>query len=134
MIHFGSTNRQSPRVDLGEALLLGQAPDKGLYMPEELPSFSREFLRRARDLSYPELAVESYRFMEKVNRFFGGISNVRHFIEQERPGILHLGLGRQMRAGVEDHRQVQGGGALVNPPMASAACGGWDLKSFAAVR
>jgi len=58
MIHFYSTNRQSPRVDLGEALLLGQAPDKGLYMPEELPRFSKEFLRRAKDLSYPELAVE----------------------------------------------------------------------------
>lgn len=58
MIHFYSTNLQSPRVDLGEALLRGQAPDKGLYMPEELPRFSKEFLRRARDLSYPELAVE----------------------------------------------------------------------------
>jgi threonine synthase len=58
MIHFYSTNRQSPRVDLGEALLLGQAPDKGLYMPEELPPFSSEFLRRAKNLSYPELAAE----------------------------------------------------------------------------
>jgi len=58
MISFYSTNRQSPQVNLGEALLLGQAPDKGLYMPEELPRFSREFLRRAKDLSYPELAAE----------------------------------------------------------------------------
>jgi len=58
MIHFYSTNRRSPRVDLGEALLQGQAPDKGLYMPEKLPRFSKEFLRRAKDLSYPELAVE----------------------------------------------------------------------------
>jgi hypothetical protein len=29
----------------------------------------------------PALALESYRFMEKVNRFFGGIRNVRRFIE-----------------------------------------------------
>lgn len=58
MISFYSTNRQSPQVNLGEALLLGQAPDKGLYMPEALPRFSPEFLRRAKDLSYPELAAE----------------------------------------------------------------------------
>ena len=31
----------------------------------------------------PELAAESYRFMEKVNRFFGGAGNVRRFIEKE---------------------------------------------------
>lgn len=58
MISFYSTNRQSPQVNLGEALLLGQAPDKGLYMPEALPRFSPDFLRRAKNLSYPELATE----------------------------------------------------------------------------
>jgi len=57
MISFYSTNRQTPDVNLGEALLLGQAPDKGLYMPEELPRFSKEFLRLSRHLSYPELAT-----------------------------------------------------------------------------
>ncbi|MFA6293586.1 MAG: methyltransferase domain-containing protein [Victivallales bacterium] len=31
----------------------------------------------------PALASESYRFMEKVNRFFGGTRNVRRFIEKE---------------------------------------------------
>jgi len=49
----------------------------------------------------PELAGESYRFMEKVNRFFGGISNVRRFIEEESKGrrsnspmrILDIGSG-----------------------------------------
>lgn len=49
----------------------------------------------------PELARESYRFMEKVNRFFGGISNVRRFIEEESRGrvssspirILDIGSG-----------------------------------------
>ena len=30
----------------------------------------------------PALAAESYRFMEKVNRFFGGARNVRRFIEK----------------------------------------------------
>jgi len=58
MISFYSTNRQAPNVDLGHALLQGQAPDKGLYMPEALPRFSLDFLRRAKDLSYPALATE----------------------------------------------------------------------------
>ena len=31
----------------------------------------------------PALALESYRFMEKVNRFFGGTRNVRRFVEKE---------------------------------------------------
>jgi threonine synthase len=57
MIRFVSTNRQTPTVNLGEALLLGQAPDRGLFMPEELPRFSKEFLRQAKHLSYPELAT-----------------------------------------------------------------------------
>ncbi|HCE46988.1 MAG TPA: methyltransferase type 12 [Lentisphaeria bacterium] len=42
----------------------------------------------------PELANESYRFMEKVNRHFGGISNVRRFIESE---IKKIGPGSTLR-------------------------------------
>jgi threonine synthase len=57
MIRFYSTNRQTPDVNLAEALLLGQAPDRGLFMPAELPRFSKEFLRLAKSLSYPELAT-----------------------------------------------------------------------------
>ncbi|MFB3854859.1 MAG: threonine synthase [Vicinamibacterales bacterium] len=58
MIRFSSTNRVSPPADLGEALLAGQAPDKGLYMPEEVPRFAADLLRRARDLPYAALAAE----------------------------------------------------------------------------
>lgn len=36
-ILFYSTNRKSPPVTFREALLKGQAPDKGLYMPESIP-------------------------------------------------------------------------------------------------
>ncbi len=56
-MRFYSTNRTAPEVDLAGALLQGQAPDKGLYMPRTLPSLSPELLARARDLSYPELAA-----------------------------------------------------------------------------
>ncbi|HID24293.1 MAG TPA: threonine synthase, partial [Planctomycetaceae bacterium] len=34
-----STNHQSPVVSFQQALLTGQAPDGGLYMPEELPAY-----------------------------------------------------------------------------------------------
>lgn len=54
---YYSTNRNVPDVTLADALLLGQAGDKGLFLPRALPTLSSEFLKQARDLSYPELAV-----------------------------------------------------------------------------
>jgi threonine synthase len=58
MILFESTNGKAPRADLAEALLNGQAGDKGLYVPVELPRYPASLLGRARDLAYPELAAE----------------------------------------------------------------------------
>ncbi len=58
MIAFDSTNRTAAEVPLAQALLQGQAPDRGLYMPRPLPPLGRDLIRRARDLSYPELAAE----------------------------------------------------------------------------
>ncbi|HUT76146.1 MAG TPA: threonine synthase [Polyangia bacterium] len=55
---FYSTNRSVPDVDLAGALLQGQAGDKGLYLPREIPRLSAALLSRARDLAYPELAAE----------------------------------------------------------------------------
>lgn len=54
---YYSTNRSVPEVDLAQALLTGQAGDRGLFMPRTLPRMSRELLARARDLPYPELAA-----------------------------------------------------------------------------
>lgn len=58
MIRFYSTNGMAPEVGLGAALLQGQAPDRGLYMPRPLPALQGGLLRRAQDLAYPELAAE----------------------------------------------------------------------------
>ncbi len=58
MIRYHSTNRQAPAVDLAEALMQGQASDRGLFLPRPLPGFAPDLLARARDLSYPDLAVE----------------------------------------------------------------------------
>jgi len=55
---FHSTNGTVEEVPVGSALLQGQAGDKGLFMPNRFPQLTPELLKRARDLSYPELAVE----------------------------------------------------------------------------
>ncbi|MBM3303720.1 MAG: threonine synthase [Candidatus Aenigmarchaeota archaeon] len=54
---YRSTNRRSPSVTFREALLRGQAPDRGLYVPEFYPIFNRDFMASMRDMSYPELAA-----------------------------------------------------------------------------
>jgi threonine synthase len=51
-----STNLRSPDVDLRSALLAGQAPDKGLYMPREIPRIPLEEIVSYGDKSYPEIA------------------------------------------------------------------------------
>jgi threonine synthase len=58
---FESTNRQSPAVNLREALLKGQAPDRGLYLPRQLPQLSQEDLAELADLPYAEIAYRILR-------------------------------------------------------------------------
>jgi len=58
MILYQSTNRRADSVNLGEALLRGLAPDKGLYMPQRIPQIPAELLARAHNLTYAELAAE----------------------------------------------------------------------------
>jgi len=51
-----STNLRSPDVDLKGALLQGQAPDKGLYMPREIPRIPLDEIVGFHDKTYPEVA------------------------------------------------------------------------------
>ncbi len=53
---FRSTNGQSPAVTLREALLAGQAPDRGLYFPEKFPRFTFNELAEFSHLPYHEIA------------------------------------------------------------------------------
>jgi len=57
MTRYYSTNRNVPDVDLAQALLQGQAGDKGLYMPESIPQMSAELISNAKNMSYPDLAA-----------------------------------------------------------------------------
>lgn len=53
---FSSTNRQSPAVNLRAALLTGQAPDRGLYFPEQFPTLAPAEIAAFAQLPYPEIA------------------------------------------------------------------------------
>lgn len=60
-LSFLSTNGRSPAVGLREALMRGQAPDRGLYLPERFPSLDPGTLAGFAALSYPEIAFQVLR-------------------------------------------------------------------------
>ncbi len=53
---FLSTNGKAPRVNLRDALLTGQAPDRGLYFPERFPKFTTDEIAAFTQLHYHEVA------------------------------------------------------------------------------
>jgi threonine synthase len=55
-ILFRSTNGQSPAVSLREAMLAGQAPDRGLYFPEKFPQLTSDEISAFAKLPYHEIA------------------------------------------------------------------------------
>jgi threonine synthase len=55
-LKFYSTNGDAPKVGFREALLKGQAPDKGLYMPEVIPTIPMDEIRSFARMSYPGIA------------------------------------------------------------------------------
>ena len=54
-IMFHSTNRNTSDVNFKEAILRGQALDKGLYMLNEIPKLSSEEIYSFKDLKLPEI-------------------------------------------------------------------------------
>jgi len=55
-MQFYSTNLESARLGYEEALLRGQAPDRGLYLPAVMPTLSPEEMLAFREMDYPEIA------------------------------------------------------------------------------
>lgn len=55
-MHYHSTRSPEHLVDFRTALFEGLAPDGGLYMPEEIPHFSEEFLENLPRLTLPQVA------------------------------------------------------------------------------
>jgi threonine synthase len=60
-LRFHSTNRAAPPVDLATALLTGQAPDRGLYWPEQLPRLGAGELAGLAARPYHEVAFRVLR-------------------------------------------------------------------------
>ncbi len=55
-VKFYSTNLKAPEVSFRGAILQGQAPDRGLYMPKEIPQFSAKELSAMKGQAYSALA------------------------------------------------------------------------------
>ncbi|MBM3881842.1 MAG: threonine synthase [Verrucomicrobia bacterium] len=66
-IRFTSTNGQAPVVDFRNALLTGQAPDRGLYLPERFPTLATAERAAFAARPYPEIAFQVLRpYMQGV--------------------------------------------------------------------
>jgi len=64
---FSSTNGQSPAVSLRDAMLAGQAPDRGLYFPEQFPKLAPDEIAAFAKLPYSEIAFRV------LSKYTGGI-------------------------------------------------------------
>lgn len=53
---YYSLNKQSPVTDFKNAAIQGQAPDKGLYFPEAIPSLPADFIKNIEKYSEEEIA------------------------------------------------------------------------------
>ncbi|KAF0197782.1 MAG: threonine synthase [Bacteroidetes bacterium] len=53
---FYSTNHLAPVLTFDQALLKGQAPDRGLYMPEHIPVIAPGLIRDMKQMPYHEIA------------------------------------------------------------------------------
>ena len=66
-MNYYSTNHQVPSVTFKQALIRGQAPDRGLYMPEFVPTLPPGTIRKFSKCSYPEIAFQiAWPFLQDV--------------------------------------------------------------------
>ncbi len=54
---YYSTNKQSPKVNFKEATIRGQAPDRGLYFPENIPQIGKNFFQQIEKYPDEEIAL-----------------------------------------------------------------------------
>lgn len=76
-MRYYSTNRQAPEVTLAEAVIKGLAPDKGLYMPEQIKPLPQEFFDHIQDMTLQEIAFEV------AKNFFGDdipVDDLKHIV------------------------------------------------------
>jgi threonine synthase len=64
-MRYYSTNKNTPKVSLKEAVVKGLAADNGLYMPEYINKFEPSFFENIQNLTFQEIALEV------AKKFFG---------------------------------------------------------------
>ncbi|MBW2975129.1 threonine synthase [Candidatus Woesearchaeota archaeon] len=107
-IMFRSTNKKATLVSFKEALLKGQAPDYGLYMPLEMPKLGKEELDSFRDKGYYEIAFEiAKKFVDDIEEeeLKGLIRDAYNFdvpLEKVREGLHIMRLDRGPTASFKD--------------------------------
>jgi threonine synthase len=87
-MRFYSTNNKNINVSLREAVMQGLAPDKGLYMPEEIPRLPGDFLATIERRSFREIAFAISRQFtgeEVPEDVLAGI--IAHTIEFDAPVV-----------------------------------------------
>jgi threonine synthase len=57
-MNYYSLNKKAPNVDFREATIKGQAPDKGLYFPSNIPTVTADLIKNIGTYSKEELALE----------------------------------------------------------------------------
>ena len=57
-MQYYSTEHQAPAASLEKAVVQGLAEDRGLYMPERIPSLPADWIRRLPELSFVEIGQE----------------------------------------------------------------------------
>ena len=60
-MYFFSTNNNALKTDFKEATIQGQAPDKGLYLPETIPRVKKEMIDEIEKFSNEEIAFKVIR-------------------------------------------------------------------------
>ena len=98
-INYISTRGGAPALDFEGVLLAGLAADGGLYVPEQLPTFSREEIQAMRGLDYPSLAFEILKpFVEGSIDF----SDLRRLIDEAYKSFRHDAIAPLVQV---DHNQ-----------------------------
>ncbi len=74
-MQYYSTNKNAPKVSLRDAVVKGIAPDRGLYMPEEIRRLGGDFFENIDNMTLREIAYEV------ADAFFGGDVDARSLRE-----------------------------------------------------
>jgi threonine synthase len=67
-VTYSSTRGDQKKLDFRTVVMQGLAHDRGLFVPDEIPTVSAEELAAWRDLSYPDLSVQIFRKFVKEDQ------------------------------------------------------------------